>query len=221
MNFQNFTGKNDVYQLRNLLGFSGNSIGDTVRKIDRVLTQIEEETCRESARWNRKIPREIKALRKNLSATLKFLNRFFDLLRDEAKKSGLSYDFLCRVYGLRACGRKWSQKYTREWKYCFMLSGYSQENMKKALEIVDRLVHSVGRASSAVENLNSRVRVYMNAKRTVPGRFFSLVTLYLNTRHATRSRIIDRIGSSPMERLLGKQHIDFFELLDIPPVTVI
>lgn len=69
------------------------------------------------------------------------------------------------------------------------------------------------RASSLVENLNSRIRVYMNLKRIVPEKYFTLLKVYLNTRKYHRSRIPERVGKSPLELLTGKKYPEFLEVL--------
>ena len=84
----------------------------------------------------------------------------------------------------------------------------------KAMKLVRDLVRSTYRASSIVENLNSRIRTYMNAKRYVSGYFFPLLQLYINTKKYRRSEVPERVGKSPLELLTG-EHKDFYELLGL------
>ena len=84
----------------------------------------------------------------------------------------------------------------------------------EAMRLVKELVKSTCRASSIVENLNSRVRPYMNAKRFIPEGFFPLLQLYFNTKKYRRSEVPERVGKSPLELLTG-EHRDFYELLGL------
>ena len=75
------------------------------------------------------------------------------------------------------------------------------------------------RASSLIENLNSRIRVTMNAKRTVPANYFSLLQFYINTRKFHRSQKPERVGKSPVELMTGNG-MDFFESLGVGPSVI-
>ncbi len=77
------------------------------------------------------------------------------------------------------------------------------------------MIKTVKRASSLVENLNSRIRQFMNKKRKVPKGFFILLKVYFNTKKFRRSEIDERIGKSPLELLTGKNHQSFFEILGL------
>ena len=69
------------------------------------------------------------------------------------------------------------------------------------------------KASSLVENLNGRIRVYMDLKRVVPTGYFVLLKVYFNTKKYRRSRIADRVGKSPIELMTGKEYPEFLEAL--------
>ena len=76
-----------------------------------------------------------------------------------------------------------------------------------------RILDHTKRASSLVENLNSRIRVYMNLKRMVPEKYFILLKVYFKTRKYHRSRVPERIGKSPLELMTGKEYPEFLEAL--------
>lgn len=76
-----------------------------------------------------------------------------------------------------------------------------------------KLLKKTKKASSLVENLNGRIRDYMNIKRIVPTRFFVLLKVYFNTKRYKRSRCVERIGKSPLELLTGKPQPEFLEAL--------
>ena len=65
-----------------------------------------------------------------------------------------------------------------------------------------------------VENVNSRLRAYMDIKKHVSSNFYSLIQLYLNTKKYRRSRVDSRKGHSPVELLTGETWPDFIDLLE-------
>ena len=80
--------------------------------------------------------------------------------------------------------------------------------------ILNSILNSIKRASSLVENVNSRLRPFMDIKKHVSSNFYSLVQLYLNTKKYRRSRVDSRKGHSPVELLTGKPWPDFIDLLE-------
>jgi transposase InsO family protein len=72
---------------------------------------------------------------------------------------------------------------------------------------------SVVRASSTVENLNSRLRNYFFLRRQLGPEYLSLLQFFLNHRRFLRSEHAGRVGKSPSELLTGKPHAHWLELL--------
>jgi hypothetical protein len=69
------------------------------------------------------------------------------------------------------------------------------------------------RASSLVENLNSRLRSYFFLRRHLGPDYLALLQFFLNHRPFARSARPDRVGKSPAERLTGKPHPHWLEML--------
>jgi len=69
------------------------------------------------------------------------------------------------------------------------------------------------RASSMVENLNSRLRNYFFLRRHIGNDYLDLLRFFLNHRRFVRSERAERVGKSPAELLTGKQHSHWLELL--------
>jgi len=88
-----------------------------------------------------------------------------------------------------------------------------KENYGMARELFAQQLKTVKKASSLVENLNGRIRKYMDVKRVVPTGFFVLLKVYFNTRRYKRSRCRERVGKSPLELLTGESHAGFLDLL--------
>jgi hypothetical protein len=69
------------------------------------------------------------------------------------------------------------------------------------------------RASSLVENLNSRLRNYFFLRRELGNGYLDLLRFFLNHRRFQRSRRFGRAGRSPAELLTGRNHPHWLELL--------
>jgi hypothetical protein len=76
-------------------------------------------------------------------------------------------------------------------------------------ELSDRVV----RASSLVENLNSRLRTYFFLRRQLGKDYLTLLEFFLNHRRYLRSEDPSRVGKSPAELLAGEPHAHWLELL--------
>ncbi|OWK39439.1 hypothetical protein [Fimbriiglobus ruber] len=69
------------------------------------------------------------------------------------------------------------------------------------------------RASSVIENLNSRLRSYFFLRRHLGRDYLSLLQFYLNHRRFPRSTRPERAGKSPCELLSGQEHPHWLEML--------
>ena len=80
-------------------------------------------------------------------------------------------------------------------------------------ESVGELARRTVRASSIVENLNSRLRNYFFLRRHLGPDYLALLQFFLNHRRFLRSERPERIGKSPAELLTGETHGHWLELL--------
>lgn len=78
---------------------------------------------------------------------------------------------------------------------------------------VEELSGRVVRASSLVENLNSRLRNYFFLRKQVGPDYLELLRFYLNHRCFQRSEHEERVGKSPAELLSGQEHPHWLEML--------
>ena len=76
-----------------------------------------------------------------------------------------------------------------------------------------QLTHATTRASSVVENLNSRLRNYFFLRQQLGEGYLDLLRFFLNHRRFQRSEHPQRVGKSPAEILTGKEHPHWLELL--------
>jgi hypothetical protein len=80
------------------------------------------------------------------------------------------------------------------------------------LEVV-ALAEETVRASSLVENLNSRLRSYFFLRRHLGSDYLALLQFYLNHRRFQRSDRRERVGKTPAELLTGRTHPHWLEML--------
>lgn len=69
------------------------------------------------------------------------------------------------------------------------------------------------RASSVIENINSRLRNYFFLRRHLGPEYLDLLRFFLNHRRFPRSQRPERVGKSPAELLTGNPHPHWLELL--------
>ncbi len=81
---------------------------------------------------------------------------------------------------------------------------------------VAAVARSTVRASSVVENLNSRLRNYFFLRRQLGPGYLHLLQFFLNHRRFPRSEHPERVGRSPAELLTGQEHAPWLELLGLP-----
>jgi hypothetical protein len=78
---------------------------------------------------------------------------------------------------------------------------------------LDALRRRTVRASSVVENLNSRLRGYFFLRRTLGNDYLALLQFFLNHRRFVRSEHPERVGRSPAELLSGQRQPHWLEQL--------
>ena len=80
-------------------------------------------------------------------------------------------------------------------------------------EAVQEVAGHVVRASSVIENLNSRLRNYFFLRRQLGPDYLVLLQFFLNHRRFLRSEHAERVGKSPAELLTGTKHDHWLEML--------
>lgn len=78
---------------------------------------------------------------------------------------------------------------------------------------VQDLANRTVRASSVIENLNSRLRTYFFLRKHLGSDYLALLQFFLNHRRFLRSEHPERIDKSPAELLTGETHPHWLELL--------
>jgi len=140
---------------------------------------------------------------------LGFAIRLDDDLREIALEHKQPIDLIRKVATLQ----KISSKTSRYWQQYAALQSALGAFFMHVMKAVEEWRRGCHRASSLVENLNSRLRQYFFLRRQIGGGYLDLLRFYLNHRVYERSQRSERTGRSPAELMTGKKHPHWLELL--------
>jgi len=154
----------------------------------------------------RPIHRLLKKGREEFLAFAKELDENLDRLGSEFQCSS---DLLRGVLQLLSRDECDSRRYKEEAVLRQRLRGRFFE----VCEAVDQVRSRTVRASSLVENVNSRLRGYFFLRRHLGADYLALLQFFLNHRRFLRSECPQRVGRSPAEVLTGIPHPHWLTLL--------
>ena len=161
-----------------------------------------------------KAPYDIRAIRVALKNQQHDLLGFSIRLDDDLWKIALEHKqaigLIRRVVTLQ--GK--SSKTASYWKeYGKLLSTMRRTVFLNVMEAVEEWRKGFHRASSLVENLNSRLRQYFFLRRNIGGGYLDLLRFYFNHRVYERSLRPERTGHSPAALMTGEKHPHWLEML--------
>ncbi|MEL7475868.1 MAG: hypothetical protein AAGJ55_06515 [Cyanobacteria bacterium J06555_12] len=99
------------------------------------------------------------------------------------------------------------------WEHWNQLHSQLSGQFHGVMEAVAEALKQTPRASSLVENLNSRLRNYFFLRKSLSDSYLSLLQFFLNHRRFMRSQVAERVGKSPRELLTGDAHPHWLEML--------
>lgn len=190
--------------LREIIGFSGYGLEDSLTLATFILDEMNV-----AAEENRLLLESIATFRRAMPQTLSFLSRFQRQLETVSEEKGIPPEILKLMYRQRALAPDSEESN----QLVYQLVKLLRNDYDKVQAEFENIMEHTKKASSLVENLNSRIRVYMNLKRVVPKDYFVLLKVYLNLKKYRRSRKSERIGKSPLELMSGKEQPEFLEAL--------
>ena len=195
-----------LYWLRiDILSLAGPDWSERMELMNFIIEELER---RES-----KTHKGIKALRVALSNQKGDLLAFAEVidhkLGDIAQKFNISLSqvreicfLLKKSLSTNVYWQKWNQLYQQ-----------LSDKFLPVKEAVESAMKSTPRASSLVENLNSRLRNYFFLRKHLNSDYLDLLRFFLNHRTFQESRVPERVGKSPTELMTGKKHPHWLELL--------
>lgn len=129
--------------------------------------------------------------------------------------SGLAADFEVPVHCVRDMLdlQSMDSRQPRRWQQQARLRQQLRQRFVPLQHAVADLANHVVRASSVIENLNSRLRNYIFLRRQLGSDALALLQFFLNHRRFLRSEHPERVGRSPAELLTGQTHPHWLEML--------
>ena len=190
---------------RDILAVAGPAYADRRELYDFVLGELKARVHLCSHRLQ-PLYRVLKNQRDNFLAFAHELDKRLDLL---GNRFGVSPDRLRHL--LLTLSR--DERDPRRWTEESALRAEFRDRFWEIQEAIVALAESTVRASSLVENLNSRLRGYFFLRRHLGERYLSLLQFFLNHRVFDRSDRPEREGKTPAELLTGRPHRHWLELL--------
>ncbi|HEY2811405.1 MAG TPA: hypothetical protein VGJ00_08470, partial [Rhabdochlamydiaceae bacterium] len=190
---------------KDILCLAGPPYNDRLMLLDFVVAELQ---LRESIN-----PHRIGPVRKYLEINRDNLLAFVPLLEKRlveiADHNKIPLEVIEEIYRLASIPKS-SQKH---WEHYARLYPQLGNKFYRVKEEVDQLLNSTVRASSIVENLNSRLRNYFSLRRHLGKDYLEILQFFLNHRRFMRSDRAERVGKSPAELLSGKHHPHWLEML--------
>ena len=129
--------------------------------------------------------------------------------------TGLAAEFQVPVAAVRALlnVRALDLRDPRRWQQDAALHRQLRGRYYPLSAAVDDVARHTVRASSVIENLNSRLRSYFFLRRHLGPDYLALLQFFLNHRRFLRSEHPERVGKSPAELLSGQSHPHWLQML--------
>jgi hypothetical protein len=106
---------------------------------------------------------------------------------------------------------------SRRWTKDAVLRQQLRDRYHPLQVALSQIMRNTIRASSVVENLNSRLRNYFFLRRQLGPDYLNLLQFFLNHRRFQRSEHPERVGKSPAELLTRQAHPHWLEMLGYTP----
>jgi hypothetical protein len=195
-----------VYWLRiDILSLAGASWSERMELMDFVIEELE---IREN-----KAHKGIKSLRVALSNQKDDLLAFANLIDQKLSQIASSFQIpLSYVREVCLLMKKplSTNNYWQKWNQLHKKLSHKFWELKQAVE---QALKSTPRASSLVENLNSRLRNYFHLRKHLGAEYLELLQFFLNHRTFMSSRKPERVSKSPTELMTGEKQPHWLEML--------
>jgi hypothetical protein len=188
-----------------ILSVAGPNLQERQKLYDFVVEQLR--------RLEPQCPHRIHPVRKMLANhrdhLLGFVGVLDDRLVDIAERFNVELYLLNEICDLQG----WDKRQPAYWQRRAKLQHILGERYHRIETAVIEAMSDVPRASSLVENLNSRLRNYFFLRRHIGNDYLDLLRFFFNHHRYARSDRPERVGKSPAELLNGNAHTHWLELL--------
>lgn len=158
-------------------------------------------------------PYKIEAVRTYLKNHIDNLLMFVPIMEDHllaiVQELNVKLSDVLEIYKL--CGIPLSEQ--RHWDSYNALRSRLGHKFYKIKAAVNNILDNTIRASSLVENINSRLRPYFTLRKELGDKYLEVLQFFLNHRRFARSECPERVGKSPAELLAGEKHPHWLEIL--------
>jgi hypothetical protein len=154
----------------------------------------------------RPVRRMLQNQRDTLLAFVSTLEKRFAELADQLGIPVYLVHAVCELH-------KENQNHPSYWERRDNLYKKLKNNFYRISQSVEKILKDTPRASSLVENLNSRLRNYFFLRRHIGNDYLGLLRFFLNHRCFMRSEHPEREGLSPLEIMTGTKHPHWLESL--------
>jgi hypothetical protein len=190
---------------QDVLALAGSCLADRLDLFDFIRTELEARVS-QAPTLIRPLVTYLKNQRDDLLDFASQLDRDFVALANSAQ---VSVELVRELFAVQALDLDNPQRWHRDAPLRQIL-GERYFPLSQALETVRR---RTVRASSVVENLNSRLRDYFFLRQMLGNDYLTLLQFFLNHRRFVRSEHPERVNKSPAELLTGRSHPHWLELL--------
>jgi len=190
-----------------ILSVAGPNLQQRQELYDFVVEQLRrlEPQCRHRIRPVRKM------LENHRDHLLGFVGVLDDRLVDVAERFNVELYLVNQICELQG----WDKGQSAYWQRRAKLQHTCGQLYHRIETAVIKAMSDMPRASSLVENLNSRLRNYFFLRRHVGTDYLDLLRFFFNHHRYARSDRAERVGKSPAELLSGKAHPHWLELLGL------
>ena len=193
------------WMTNDILSVAGPDLQERQKLYDFVVEQLR--------RLESRCPHRIRPVRKMLANhrdhLLGFVGVLDDRLVDIAERFGVEPYLLNEICELQG----WDKRQAAYWQRRAQLQHALGQRYHGIETAVIEAMADVPRASSLVENLNSRLRNYFFLRRHIGHDYLDLLRFFFNHHRYARSDRPERVGKSPAELLSGNCHPHWLELL--------
>lgn len=191
---------------KDVLAVAGPPLVERERLYDFIVTELEryQDDC------PHRIGPVVRMLRNHRSNLLAFVEVLQENLSQVAQRFAVPLTTVQALCEIEALDKRTDLYWQRTARWQNLLKGRWHPIHQAVLEAMAQ----TPRASSLVENLNSRLRNYFFLRRQIGHGYLDLLRFFLNHRRFLRSDRPERVGQSPAELLTGRRHPHWLELLD-------
>jgi hypothetical protein len=190
---------------QDVLALAGGGLAERQELYDFIVMQLQ----RRQDLCPHRIGPVVRTLRNHRTQLLAFVEVLQEKFSAIAKRFGVSLTAVqafCQVEAL-------DQRSALYWQRRAQIQTRLKDRWYPVQQAVLEAMAQTPRASSIVENLNSRLRNYFFLRRQIGHGYLHLLRFFLNHRRFLRSDRPERVGKSPAELLTGRAHPHWLDML--------